>query len=137
MVLLTKGRVMRILSKTLLLLITLLIYGCGPMYETTYHYRLPKNRSDRHCIAQCRMSLGICHNSCQQSQQICQNQQLMAEDIASRHRHRHDDDFFYAPGNCAQACGCRRAFNYCYTDCGGKVIPESVCVFNCPSQQAN
>ena len=128
---------MRILRISILFIASLLLFGCGPMYQTVYHYRMPKNRSDRHCVSRCRIALSQCKTTCRIANQNCQNQQLIAEDIASRHRHRHDDDFFYDTGDCNQSCGCRQTYNACYEDCGGKVIPESVCVFNCPAPAAS
>ena len=114
--------------------ITILLSGCGPYYATRFSYKLPKNRSDRHCVAKCRIGLSNCQNSCRQTNQICQNQQLVAEDIASRRRRRNGYDNFYPAADCQQSCGCRRAYNECYRDCGGKVITERVCVYNCPGQ---
>jgi hypothetical protein len=110
------------------------ITACGPAYKTVYHYKLPKHRSDRHCVASCRIALSQCQNSCRAANQNCQNQQLIADDIASRHRRHHRDDNFYQPSyDCNQGCNCRASYNDCYTDCGGEVDAQQVCIFNCPA----
>jgi hypothetical protein len=128
---------MKKLLQCLLILSSGLLIGCGPSYQTVYHYKLPKHRSDRHCVAQCRMGLSQCQNSCRAANQNCQSQQLIADDIASRHRHHHRDDAaFYGPSyDCYQNCNCRQAYNDCYTDCGGQVDTQQVCIYNCPQGQ--
>ncbi|ADU97205.1 hypothetical protein [Thermovibrio ammonificans] len=32
---------------------------------------------------------------------------------------------------CVRDCGCKQQFNACFTGCGGKLIPERICVSNC------
>jgi len=33
--------------------------------------------------------------------------------------------------SCPSDCGCKEEYNACFTSCGGKIIPERICVKNC------
>jgi hypothetical protein len=36
---------------------------------------------------------------------------------------------------CQDDCGCLPAYDGCFVGCGGKRIPETICIKNCPKQK--
>lgn len=121
--------------------ISVLMTGCGPIYETTYSYVPPKSYRGRTCVNQCLSQKGSCRNNCRLLNQSCRLQANAAAEPAYqaylRSMRRQGKppvetiaDFADYSG-CQSNCGCDVNYRQCYTNCGGKIIPHTVCTAFC------
>jgi uncharacterized protein YceK len=132
----------------LALLASLLLAGCGPMYETTYSYQKPHTQRARDCIAHnCQYNKMMCEKNCSANNRSCewqahQNAQEEFRQYAIQQRENHQpinksvsdfmDDF-----NCNNSCNCQGIYRRCYSTCGGTVIANTQCVAFCPKSKAS
>ena len=117
----------------------LFLYGCGPVYQTNYSYKLPNSSRGRQCINQCLWRQNTCSSRCQRNFNNCQSN---AEYFASKqkrecykHHGKHCDWINANDNNCQRTCGCDGMYRTCYSNCGGQVIPHTQCVMFCKSAQ--
>ena len=129
-----------------------LLAGCGPVYQTTYSYVMPKGKEARQCIRECLSQKQACNLQCDKQKKKCQarNQQsellsdlvnMKARREEARHYHKHGKHHHrhysrypyssYSRVSCDTECGCDANYRVCYTSCGGQVIPHTVCVAGC------
>lgn len=111
-----------------LILVAVLLVGCGPIYNTQYNYQPPKSQVGVMCVATCEANRG----TCRQMQDI---QKENCEERADRDYHwclKHKD-----PKDCyRQSCFsdytvCDDQYRSCYQGCGGKITATQVCVAFC------
>ena len=128
-----------------LLSLICLLYGCGPVYQTTYTMVPPATETGRMCANNCLLSKQQCQQSCTMQQAACDRQ----EDLEAENRYlryvndqrsqgkeikRSRESFRYGH-SCieVQQCHnqCETDYHICHTNCGGQVIPQTMCVANC------
>lgn len=137
---------MRIIRNLILVGLAALLAACGPMYQTTYSFKPPKNFQGRQCVNRCLNARNRCNFRCERLNQDCRQQALNAarpQYRAYRRRQRWSgkpvtmslNDFadFSA---CQANCGCQPNYRQCYSNCGGQVIPFTRCVAFCPKPGA-
>jgi hypothetical protein len=113
-----------------------MLFGCGPVYNTTYSYTPPKSAEGRACTFQC--------NQIQiQCQQLEDMNRARCEDEAQRRQRQCEWDLrvtegrkpkWYECGNdsCyANYARCEQTYRACYQSCGGQISADTRCVANC------
>jgi hypothetical protein len=121
-----------------ILVISLSLVSCGPVYNTTYTYRPPASMAGRQCVNDCLAQKSHCSIRCQRDYEQCN---FAAQDEGRRqyrayHKaHKKDNsigpDYFVDNSQCRQDCSCDSDYNLCYANCGGAVIPHTVCTAFC------
>lgn len=123
-----------------LLSIIFLLSACGPQYRTTYDYTQPRGHIGKLCSAQCVAN----HDSCRgKARNLAQSQYSQCDAQAQQ-------DYqacLSAPADPRQPhicilrqCqsqadygNCDTDYRSCYSACGGEVVPQKHCVFDCPT----
>lgn len=120
-----------------------MLMGCGPMYETQYSYRPPASFQGRQCVNQCLRQKSYCEQTCRKDYDRCK---LLAAGVAhvqykdyqandnNRSFPKNSSDF-YDDSSCSQDCGCVPNYNACYSNCGGEVGTHQQCVAFCGSSK--
>lgn len=134
----------RILLGLMLISVTLLAGGCGPIYDTTYHFVPPASHEGKRCIRQCLRQKDRCTNQKQHCRQLksaiaarrfnhYQNHHPGATAIDYQRilNHLDVDPEFMDCDNIYSGEACDAPFRECYNACGGQVIGKRACVFNC------
>lgn len=138
-----------------------LLASCGPpqpQYRTDYELIAPSSSTGKMCANNCLLAQTNCRQSCQLQEQSCrQIEQLQQENnylqerreydeyVQSRTREgkrikrsppsRHGGFSSFSQCDTLQCeAQCDQSFNICYGNCGGKVIPHTICVENCNLQ---
>jgi len=140
----------RLFSITALLAVmiaSILMAGCGPIYETSYKYVPPKSYRGRLCANQCTSQKSSCQNNCRVLNQACRMEANAAAEPAYRAYLRsmrkqnktpwRNIGDFADYSNCNDRCGCETNYKQCYTTCGGQVIPHTVCTAFCNKAKPN
>lgn len=120
---------------------SLLLTSCGPIYSTTYTYVPPKTKHGQRCANRCLEQKSTCTTNCNMVHQACRMEAdavaqpayqdyLRAQRKAGQAPVRRLSDFADY-GNCGGDCGCGDTYNQCFTNCGGKIIPHTVCTAFC------
>ncbi len=122
-----------------ILLLTMVLAACGPIYETNYRYTPPSDPLSRPCISQCLADQSQCHNVAELK---AENSRLRCERDA---REDYERCLGNASGEQGRASCNRRSCNQepnlsacgvdyrtCFQSCGGVVDEQRVCTFNCP-----
>lgn len=65
------------------LLSTVMLFGCGPIYDTTYTMKPPRSASGARCVQRCLIAKQQCQFRCQSSYQRCQAQNAMINTLAA------------------------------------------------------
>ncbi len=140
--------------KKLIFIALLFLVSCGPIYDTRYHYHPPEDFEGRKCINSCVASRDRCKSFCQRDKNEClrrveQKAQNDYDDYVARCNrgqreraslYRHECVFdkkkfsdFRHEGDCSANCesGCGHNYNDCYTNCGGRLKTQRVCVAFC------
>jgi len=130
--------------RTLLVAATLLVVGCGPIYETQYQMIPPADPQGRMCAAQCLQTRDYCRENCEMSSRECVDR--------ARRRARHDYDDYVrerraknlslkrdresfvntwecGASSCQSQCG--ETYRQCFSICGGQVNAQKVCTAFC------
>lgn len=122
-----------------------LVVACGPVYETQYQIVPPKTETGRMCANNCLLMQQNCQQSCAMQDQQCaitnklqaQNdyqQYVIERQKANKPIKKTANDFYYS-SSCSNSdsCGqnCASSYRICHTNCGGQVIQNTVCTFNC------
>lgn len=119
----------------------LLLASCGPVYQTTYSYKTPRSQNGRYCANACLQDKSRCEARCREDNQYCRSQAQRRGERAYR-RYVRDQrragkpvnlnvDWFTDYSGCNNSCGCTSNYNQCFTNCGGTVVPHTVCVAFC------
>ena len=120
-----------------------LLAACGPVYETQYTLVPPATEIGRQCANNCLLAQQNCRQSCSSQQQLCEsNAHLQAQNgylqyANERQRNgqpvkKTESDFYYDDcehSDCDERCG--NDYRICHTNCGGQVIPRTVCTAFC------
>ncbi|GAB4392754.1 MAG: hypothetical protein Tsb005_08150 [Gammaproteobacteria bacterium] len=125
-----------------LMALSAFLYGCIPVYETTYRYEPPTAARGKRCVAQCERAKEMCFSACQRKQQQCvQQQHIVAQQAYEAYQQQQlaqgelverDLESFYNDKVCQSTCHeCEEHYRPCYELCGGQVIAEKHCVKNC------
>lgn len=139
-----KGGTVRTILRTLAVAATLLVMGCGPVYDTQYQMTPPPDPQGRMCAAQCLQTRDYCRENCRAGSHECEDR--------ARRRARHDfDDYvrerrakglaikrdlnsFVNTWECgSSSCeeGCGDSYRQCFSICGGTVNARKVCTAFC------
>jgi hypothetical protein len=131
------------------LVVLVLLTGCGPRYDTRYVYTAPVDSPEtRQCLQSCEFQRQQCLLIADNSFQLCETQ--AQSDV---YRCESEARFYYArcldrnqddPERCQihrafcprRACWrddrrCGDLYRACYAACGGTVRSETVCTANC------
>jgi len=133
---------LRWFSSILILALTGMLFGCGPIYKTEYAYVPPHSSMGKMCIAQCVQGKSACQQMCEMRKENCrararQEAHYQYEEYKHEQRREHKDvnkdvnDFDNSFFDCNQSCDCTPTFNACYSACGGQVLERQVCVAFC------
>jgi hypothetical protein len=115
-----------------------LVAGCGPIYDTRYHFVPPSDPSARSCIFQCENLKMQCEELEQMRVENCDYRARLDQDrcraeIRRQGREPKSHECSSLGGSCyANTERCEAKYRQCYQNCGGQVRTEQVCVFNCP-----
>lgn len=120
---------------------SLLLSGCGPIYQTTYTYKTPKSYRGRMCVNRCLRTKNRCYTMASLTDQNCR---LIADNAARpayrqyiREQKRQGFPIwkkisdFADYSNCHQTQYCNSSYKQCFTNCGGQIIPHTVCTAFC------
>lgn len=114
--------------------------ACGPIYGTEARLTPPESDQGRQCAAQCRATrqqcndaaerraderLAQCERDADRAYRDCRDDARDAEARSACERRRCTRD-------AVDVAHCETDFHACYSDCGGRVDFERVCLFNCP-----
>jgi len=128
-----------------LLILTVLVVGCGPTYQTSYEFIPPKSTQGMQCLSNCQLIVQQCESNLRQESQNCELQAALEHQLCMSSRVMGPDSKLgWRSPKCVQNCYCPRRycsststevcqvrFRECYSQCGGKVIGTTVCVSNC------
>jgi hypothetical protein len=126
------------------IILTIMLSACGPVYETTYEIIPPQSQHGAMCANNCLMSQTNCRNQCQRHDETCRRMAELEADNEYLHyltlrqaqglpvkRSRRD---FYSYSSCGDyGCNesCANDYRICHTNCGGKIIPHTRCTAFC------
>lgn len=124
------------------ILITLLLTSCGPVYRTTYHLEPPETQMGRMCANQCLDQKHRCirdcnyyRSQCQSAEQLLQGTIMVLQstnpekDSATSRYPSHSSRCNEQHESCMEYC--EADHRSCHTNCGGRVIKETKCTRNC------
>ncbi len=135
---------LRLLTAMIIIVLTSMLFGCGPIYKKEYAYVPPRSSMGKMCTAQCIQSKSNCLQMCQMRNDNCRaqaRQDAYYQYEEYKHERRRegkevdkdvkdfDRSFF-----CNQSCDCTPSFHACYSACGGQVLERQVCVAFCDKQ---
>ncbi len=145
----------------LIIIITLFLVGCGPIYETMYHYIPPSDNIGMGCVNNCMMSKNLCHEKCRLEKahhdmmnNLEKARHDMNEDLEYQRRYndylnksrdsnrsgiipfpptRNTNNHYQSPQYNLSNCEnpCNGTYNFCYQGCGGQIITSRECVAFC------
>ncbi len=131
-----KGALLALLTTS-----TALLSACGPIYNTTYTYRPPRNQHARRCIVACQRNKLMCQRNADKSYQHCEDRagrdaKRAYHDYKVKQRRQHKPiklgpEDFRQDWSCSHYNNCDAGYRQCYTTCGGTVITHKVCVAFC------
>ena len=106
----------------------LFLAGCGPIVNTTYDLTPPDSYDGRMCANQCIVELEACKERCRKDSNQCKTMNLITTAIHKEIPRENCDT-----ENCEK--NCQPGYRACHANCGGGVIENKQCVFNCGSFQ--
>lgn len=125
-----------------LLLTSLLIQGCAPIYKTNYIYHPVKSEKASHCANECLQHKQTCRSQCLDLQRQCErearllaiasdliNVQSPSNSNISSNRYELLNDCYKQAEKCELSCD--EDHKLCHENCGGEVTVQTVCVKNC------
>ncbi|MDX2112131.1 MAG: hypothetical protein SFW63_00105 [Alphaproteobacteria bacterium] len=124
---------------------SLALSACGPVYETTYHFTPPPTQSGRMCANNCLLSKQNCEQQCHIQQQQCEEierlraqsdyQSYLNQQLREGRPAKKDISQFYRGGYACAASSCDESCDathrLCHSNCGGQVIPTTTCTAFC------
>lgn len=137
-----------------ILILTSLLFACGPVYETKVTYIAPTDTQGKSCASKCEMNRSSCQQNCDNKYDACvretrlisqnryleeKNQYLEKKNLC-KGKDRDKDcqnlrepymSSYVSDSNCRKECGCQTSFERCFEICGGKVLKETRCVSDC------
>lgn len=128
------------------LALSLLLTGCGPVYQTTYSYEKPASQRARTCIASnCERNKMLCQSNCAKNNNECEwraTEEAKTEYREYVRQQRYNNlpikksiNDFKDDWDCNNSCNCQSVYRQCYSTCGGTVIAHTQCVAFCNQKQ--
>ncbi len=129
------------------LFFSLLVTGCGPMYNSSYSFEQPKSFSGKQCSNTCLQNRTSCQMQCSTQNEMCRTNARQAamptyvlylanKTEKSKNPNKTIDDFAdYSP--CNASCGCDETYNQCFSNCGGVITEHKQCVAFCSQVPPN
>lgn len=115
----------------------LFLTGCGPIYDTRYHYTPPQDPQGMNCIFQCDNMKMQCEQLEMMRYENCMNRAKLEQDRCldnirrqNREPKKNECPLIHSCSQDTERCDVQ--YRICYQNCGGQVHAEQVCVFNCP-----
>ena len=134
-------RTLKYLSLSVVFISTLFMAACGPIYQTTNTYVPPKSRHGRLCANRCITQKSVCQNNCSILNQSCHMQaNAIAMPAYNAYLKKIDKEkkvpnknirYFADYSSCQNGCHCNTNYDLCFTNCGGQIIPRTVCTLFC------
>jgi hypothetical protein len=122
----------------------LALSACGPVYQTQYEIVPPQGNSARMCANNCLLSKTNCRQSCQIQNNQCEEIErlraqsdylsyLNQQNREGRPAKKSERDFYsgYQCSNDSCEENCDQDFQICHTNCGGQIIPHTICTAFC------
>ncbi len=121
-------------------ILTLLLHGCGPYYNTTYSYSPPTSAEGKRCVNNCLRVLQGCSLQSEAELQNCEDRKrqqantqyalYLAAQAAEKNHNKsiktYDEFVGYQVNTCRDLkTMCMNSYRECYTNCGGQVDSES------------
>lgn len=135
---------MRVWRFTIVALLTILVQGCGPQYQTFYEYTPPRTAEGRACATQCQTIQTYCRSACKSEENSCKQQEryearqkydrYVEKQRASNSKIERTPSSFESYRSCGEpACStnCEEDFRVCYSTCGGQVKATVRCTSGC------
>ncbi|MGD9887655.1 MAG: CagY family CD-EC repeat-containing protein [Halothiobacillaceae bacterium] len=124
-----------------LLVLSLTLSGCGPVYSTQYRYTPPLDANGKMCVNQCVNNRDMCRmmeeTRAMQEQAQCQQYAAMRYSMclsnAKTEQERRNCERMNR-GYCSRTAyteHCEESFRLCFQNCGGKIDSFQVCDFGC------
>lgn len=123
-----------------LLLTSLFIQGCAPVYKTHYIYHPVKSEKANDCVNEGIQHKKTCRSQCLDLQKQCEKeagQLAVASDLIktpdssiSTTRYELLNDCYKQKEKCEASC--EEDHKLCHENCGGEVTMQTICVKNCP-----
>ena len=124
-------------------LMSALLCGCQPIYQTFYSYSPPDGVTGMQCVGSCEFNREQCQDNEQTRYQSCEDrEEAEYHSCEARREYRYDRDS--GKSKCVRNCNCyrdscpspdvercTRTYNNCFENCGGKVKSEVRCVQFC------
>ena len=124
-----------------IVLLTLTLAACGPVYETVRDYKMPNSMQGKMCVNQCTQNKVMCTQMCQMRNDACRIEAAHKADYDFRNYKERRQKMnapvikslsdFDESHKCNRDCGCEGNFNSCYTICGGQIEEKQVCTAFC------
>ncbi|MBI1308270.1 MAG: hypothetical protein GC129_00230 [Proteobacteria bacterium] len=110
----------------------LALTACGPHITTTYEMVPPSTPQGAACANQCLGTLSACQQRCNTEGRFCQMANFSTRTF-THHSMFEDDDC--STNLCDNRCATQ--YRICHTNCGGQVIPHTMCTGSgCPPPAA-
>jgi hypothetical protein len=112
------------------------LFGCGPIYDTTYTFIPPEDNRGQICTFQCENSKSQCIQLEEMKESNCQSrsdaQRYICEERI-RAQYGREPKWYECGGETCSAdeARCESQYRSCYQACGGRVIAETRCIANC------
>ena len=123
--------------------------ACGPLYETQYSFIPPNTPQGAMCVGQSQMVEQMCHQRCDMVEDHCRDEEnreaermyhRYLEDCArDRKKPEHGLEYFRHYHSCHEIrCNdiCNEDFRFNFSNCGGQVIAQQVCIAFCDKAPA-
>jgi hypothetical protein len=129
-----------------IMLILLLLAGCGPQIRTDYQWIAPQTRAGQMCASNCLYQKQQCEQPCAVEKSRCEaykNAESQTEYMLQAYdRLNEGKSVTRSPSYTGYSKTCRREGNYCnelcgdnyrlcFTNCGGQIISNTRCVAKC------
>ena len=135
--------------------LTLVVLGCAvaaacsPVYKTTYELTPPQTAEGRICVTQCQQTQNACKNAGYDRYQRCRTEQrayaerkfneYRVQQLLLKQPIKKSQQHFYSAHSCglekSYKATCDQDYIGCFSTCGGKATPRTVCTATCEKAQ--
>ena len=140
---------MRAIFYIVISIVCVTVAACGPVYKTSYELTPPQTAEGRMCVTQCQQTKSACRNSGYDRYQRCKTEQrayaerkfneYRIQQLLLKQPIKKTQRSFYGGYSCSHEQSykkdCEQDFVGCFSTCGGRVVPHTVCTANCDSAQ--
>lgn len=119
--------------------LSIVLAGCGPIYNVNHTYEQPKSLAGKQCVTQCVINKSSCNMQCNNQHQQCINNARLAavpaylvytKQLGDKAPDKKLEDFADS-SSCNSSCGCDEVYEQCFMGCGGNIIEHKRCVAFC------